>query len=86
MSQEPKRSYLEDEIAKQVDQLDQRLDRNNWLFLVILLVFVFVTIYFVTNTFGSQELTLDQASQQAELLERIEALESRVEVLEGGQE
>lgn len=86
MSQEPKRSYLEDEIAKQVDQLDQRLDRNNWLFLVVLLVFVFVTIYFVTNTFGSQELTLDQASQQAELLERIEALESRVEVLEGGQE
>ncbi|AXY24826.1 hypothetical protein CL176_01665 [Suicoccus acidiformans] len=86
MSQEPKRSYLEDEIAKQVDQLDQRLDRNNWLFLVVLLVFVFVTIYFVTNIFGSQELTLDQASQQAELLERIEALESRVEVLEGGQE
>ncbi|MGX7091492.1 hypothetical protein [Hutsoniella sourekii] len=73
-------TIIEQEIAKQLHDIDTHGDKNNWLFLVIVLIGLFLVLnLFMTYspTYNQNRLQNTNANQQA-----IESLEARVDLLE----
>ncbi|MRI82031.1 hypothetical protein GIY11_08445 [Aerococcaceae bacterium DSM 109653] len=81
MSNSKNTNNLEQEIAKQIQQIDRRLDRSGWFYLVGVLVIFFLLVYLTVTIFSIP--TGEEAStEQAVTEERIQNLESRVLELE----
>lgn len=81
MSNSKNTNNLEQEIAKQIQQIDRRLDRSGWFYLVGVLVIFFLLVY-LTVTIFSIPTSEDKSTEQAVTEERIQNLESRVLELE----
>lgn len=74
-------SKLEEELSKQIDQIDRKLDRSGWLYLVVVLAIFFLLVYLSINLFRIPT-TEYESSDLSSFEERIESLESRVIELE----
>lgn len=72
---------LEEEFSKQIDQIDRRLDRSGWFYLVIVLAIFFLVVYFTINLFRIPTSEY-QSSDISSFEKRIETLESRINELE----
>lgn len=72
---------LEEELSKQIDQIDRRLDRSGWLYLVVVLAIFFLLVYLTINLFRIPTAEYD-SSDISSFEQRIESLESRVIELE----
>lgn len=81
MSNSKNTNNLEQEIAKQIQQIDRRLDRSGWFYLVGVLVIFFLLVY-LTVTIFSIPTSEEKSTEQAVTEERIQNLESRVLELE----
>ena len=81
MSNSKNTNNLEQEIAKQIQQIDRRLDRSGWFYLVGVLVIFFLLVYFTVTIF-SIPTSEEESTEQAVTEERIQNLESRVLELE----
>ena len=81
MSNSKNTNNLEQEIAKQIQQIDRRLDRSGWFYLVGVLVIFFLLVY-LTVTIFSIPTSEEESTEQAVTEERIQNLESRVLELE----
>lgn len=81
MSNSKNTNNLEQEIAKQIQQIDRRLDRSGWFYLVGVLVIFFLLVY-LTVTIFSIPTSEEKSTEQAVTEERIQNLESRVLKLE----
>lgn len=85
MSNTKNTNNLEQEISKQIQQIDRRLDRSGWFYLVGVLVVLFLLVYLTVTVFSiptSEEQSTDQASIET----RVENLEARILELESSLE
>ena len=86
MSNSKNTNNLEQEIAKQIRQIDRRLDRSGWIYIVGVLVIFFLLVYLTVTIFRiptSEEQTSEQTSfdlRMNELETRVFELESTLEI------
>lgn len=76
---------LEQEISKQIQQIDRRLDRSGWFYLIGVLVIFFLLVYLTVTIFRIPT-SEEQSNEQASVESRIENLESRIFELESSLE
>lgn len=85
MSTSKNTNNLEQEISKQIQQIDRRLDRSGWFYLVGVLVIFFLLVYLTVTVFRIPT-SEEQSTEQASIESRIEDLESRIFELESSLE
>ncbi|MGO4938455.1 hypothetical protein ACTQ45_00330 [Fundicoccus sp. Sow4_D5] len=85
MSNSKNTNNLEQEISKQIQQIDRRLDRSGWFYLVGVLVIFFLLVYLTVTVFRIPT-SEEQSTEQASVESRIEDLESRIFELESSLE
>lgn len=81
MSNSKNTNNLEQEIAKQIQQIDRRLDRSGWFYLVGVLVIFFLLVYLTVTVFRIPT-SEEQSTEQASIESRMTELESRIFDLE----
>lgn len=80
MPHDRKNLSIEEEISKQIDNLDHRFDRNGWFFLVLLIIIFFMLVYLFMQVFRVPE--TDTYTSSYEIQTQFESLEERVSSLE----
>lgn len=74
---------FEQEISKQIDEMDKRIDRGGMISLILIVIALFVAGYWIIEFFSiSRSNASLQYETQYDLIERIDQLESRIEILE----
>ncbi|MBG9984023.1 hypothetical protein HYO62_03865 [Aerococcaceae bacterium DSM 111022] len=74
---------IEEEIQKQLGEVDRRIDRGGWPSLLIIIVALFAGLYLITYWLSpDDEVNVTYEDRAASYESRIEELESRIEVLE----
>lgn len=81
MSNSKNTNNLEQEITKQIRQIDRRLDRSGWFYLVGVLVIFFLLVYLTVTVFRIPT-SEEQSSEQASFDLRMNELETRIFELE----
>lgn len=81
MSNSKNTNNLEQEISKQIQQIDRRLDRSGWFYLVGVLVIFFLLVYLTVTVFRIPT-SEEQSTEQASIESRMTELESRIFDLE----
>lgn len=81
MSNSKNTNNLEQEISKQIQQIDRRLDRSGWFYLVGVLVIFFLLVYLTVTVFRIPT-SEEQSTEQASIESRMTELESRIIDLE----
>ncbi|MGO4937558.1 hypothetical protein ACTQ54_08050 [Fundicoccus sp. Sow4_H7] len=74
---------IEQELSKQMDEIDRRIDRGGWFYMIIVILLLFIGIYVLITFFQiPSDERIDITEVQQPLIDRIESLESRIEFLE----
>lgn len=74
---------IEEEIQKQLGEVDRRIDRGGWPSLLIIIVALFAGLYLITYWLSpDDEVNVTYEDRAASYESKIEELESRIEVLE----
>lgn len=74
---------IEEEIQKQLGEVDRRIDRGGWPSLLSIIVALFAGLYLITYWLSpDDEVNVTYEDRAASYESRIEELESRIEVLE----
>lgn len=77
---------IEQELTKQIDEMDRRIDRGGMLSFVLVILAIFIAIYLFIDFFSiTDDDSILHMQTQAELIERIDQLESRIQLLEGSE-
>ena len=71
---------IEQEIRRQMEEMDKRLDRSGWLYLVLALVALFIFLYFFMVLNPSSDEAYDSSYQA--LVEQVDQLDNQVESLQ----
>ncbi|SEQ17049.1 hypothetical protein SAMN04488558_10614 [Ignavigranum ruoffiae] len=80
MNDKEKKIALEQEISKQLGQMDERFDRSGWFYIVVLIILLFVAL--ATFMYFSNTVPETPSGSIEEMDQRIESLEERVKELE----
>lgn len=90
MSENKGSTSIEEEISKQIDNLDRRFDRNGWFFIVVLVIILFMLVYIFMQVYrgpDNQEFTKDEIIQKFESMEdELASYDERIEALENQNE
>lgn len=82
MKDNEKRYALEQEITKQIDQMDEKFDRSGWFYLLALVALVFISLsafMYFSNSEPNNAATLEEITQKISQLEdRIDQLEKQI--------
>ena len=83
MNDKNRKIAFEQEITKQIDQMDEKFDRSGWFYIIILISIVFISLalfmYMSNSVPDDQSGTLEEMNQQIQSLEeRIQNLESQI--------
>ncbi len=74
---------IEEEIQKQLGEVDRRIDRGGWPSLLIIIVALFAGLYLITYWLSPEDdVNVTYEDRAASYESKIEELESRIEVLE----
>lgn len=81
MKDNQKRYALEQEITKQLDQMDEKFDRSGWFYLLTFIAIIFISlaiIMYFSNSEPNNAATLEEMTQKiSQLEERINQLEAK---------
>lgn len=73
---------IEQEISKQIEEFDKKVDRGGMLYLLIIVVVIFSLVFFLVDFFSTNEDVPLMTESQTELVETLQQLESRIDQLE----
>ncbi|UUX33842.1 hypothetical protein [Fundicoccus culcitae] len=74
---------IEQELSKQMDEIDRRFDRGGWFYMIIVILLLFIGIYVLITYFqipSDEREDINEAHQS--LVDRVDSLESRLIELE----
>lgn len=73
---------IEQEITKQIDQIDQRLDRGGMIYFIPLLILLFIGAFWLIDIFSLRGNNKVVIEDQTQLIQTVEDLKTRVNQLE----
>lgn len=74
---------IEEEIQKQLNEVDRHVDRGGWSSLLVIILVLFVALYFITQILTpDNDISFTYEDRVTTLEKTVEKLESRIEVLE----
>ncbi|MBG9981669.1 hypothetical protein HZY86_00920 [Aerococcaceae bacterium DSM 111020] len=77
---------IEEEIQKQLNEVDRRVDRGGWPSLLIIIVLLFLGLYLITTfIFPDNSASITYEDRAESLEQQIESLETRIEQLENNE-
>lgn len=75
--------FIEQELTKQIDEFDRRLNRGGFLSLALVVIAIFIIGFWIISFFkGEEDNTTAHYYSQFELMEYIESLEDQIEELD----
>lgn len=83
MGSDKRNKKIEEEISKQMDQIDRKFDRGGWFYMMIVILLLFVGVYVLIDWFRipADERNYNDEAHQS-LVERVDELESRLDEYE----
>lgn len=79
MSENKETSTIEEEISKQIDNLDHRFDRNGWFFIVVLVIILFMLVYIFMQLRGPESKV---EFTEEEIFEKFESIDQELSFYE----